>query len=56
MTLRALLPKLQHNQYEAHLHQSLEHYRHARQGLDDLVTANTGQKPIHPQYVARGLD
>jgi len=54
-TLRALLPKLQQNQYEAHLKQSLEHYRKARLGLDELATAHSG-KPIHPQYVARALD
>jgi len=55
-TLRALLPKLQQNQYEAHLQQALEHYRKARQGLDELATAYDGEKPIHPQYVARVLD
>ena len=55
-TLRALLPKLEQNQYEAHLKESLEHYRKARKGLDELATANSGKKPIHPQYVARVLD
>jgi pyruvate dehydrogenase (quinone) len=55
-TLRALLPKLKQNQYEAHLQESLEHYRKARKGLDELATANSGKKPIHPQYVARVLD
>ena len=55
-TLRALLPKLQQNQYAAHLKESLDHYRKARKGLDELATANSGKKPIHPQYVARVLD
>ena len=55
-TLRALLPKLKQNEYEAHLKESLEHYRKARKGLDELATANSGEKPIHPQYVARVLD
>ena len=55
-TLRALLPKLEQNQYEAHLKESLEHYRKARKGLDELATPNSGKKPIHPQYVARVLD
>ncbi|HUN83350.1 MAG TPA: ubiquinone-dependent pyruvate dehydrogenase [Terracidiphilus sp.] len=55
-TLRALLPKLQQNPYEAHLKKSLEHYRKARQGLDEVATGNSGKKPIHPQYVARVLD
>jgi len=55
-TLRALLPKLQQNPYEAHLKKSLEHYRKARQALDEVATGNSGKKPIHPQYVARVLD
>src|SRR5262249_7431878 len=55
-TLRALLPKLQQNHYEAHLQQALDHYRKARQGLDELATAYDGEKPTHPQYVARVLD
>ena len=55
-TLRALLPKLEQNEYEAHLKESLDHYRKARKGLDELATANSGEKPIHPQYVARVLD
>ncbi len=55
-TLRALLPKLVQNQNEAHLKESLEQYRKARKGLDDLATADSGRMPIHPQYVARMLD
>jgi len=55
-TLRALLPKLDQNQHEAHLMESLEHYRDARKGLDELATPNSNKKPIHPQQVARVLD
>ena len=55
-TLRGLLPKLEQNQYEAHLKESLEHYRKARKGLDDLATSDSGKMPIHPQYVTRVLD
>jgi pyruvate dehydrogenase (quinone) len=55
-TLRALLPRLRQNQYGAHLQESVEHYRKARKGLDDLATPNSNKKPIHPQYVARVLD
>jgi pyruvate dehydrogenase (quinone) len=55
-TLRALLPRLQQNQYEAHLKESLEHYRKARQGLDELASGDSGKKPIHPQYVASVID
>jgi len=55
-TLRALLPKLEQNQDKRHLKESLEHYQKARKGLDDLATADSNKKPIHPQYVARVLD
>src|SRR5258707_12327973 len=55
-TLRALIPKLEQNQYAAHLKESLDHYQKARKGLDELATANSGKKPIHPQYVACVLD
>src|SRR6201987_245256 len=51
-TLRALLPHLSQNQFEAHLKQSLEHYRDARRGLDVLASGDSGRRPIHPQYVA----
>jgi pyruvate dehydrogenase (quinone) len=51
-TLRALLPGLKQNEYEAHLKESLEHYRKTRQGLDELASGDSGRKPIHPQYVA----
>jgi pyruvate dehydrogenase (quinone) len=55
-TIQGLLPKLEQNESAAHLKESLDRYRKARQGLDELATANSGQKPIHPQYVARVLD
>jgi len=55
-TLRALLPKLEQNRFDEHLKASLEHYRKARKGLDELATEEHGRKPIHPQYVARVLD
>ena len=55
-TLRALLPKLEQNQHEAHLKESLDHYRKTRAGLNALATADSGKKLIHPQYVARVLD
>ena len=54
-TLRALLPKLEQNQHQQHLKDSLEHYRKARKGLDDLASGNSNKKPIHPQYVASVL-
>jgi pyruvate dehydrogenase (quinone) len=55
-TLRALLPRLKQNQYEAHLKESLEHYREARRGLDKLANGDSARKPIHPQYVASVID
>ena len=55
-TLRALLPKLVQNQHQQHLKESLEHYRKARKGLDELATGDSDKKPIHPQYLAHVLD
>jgi pyruvate dehydrogenase (quinone) len=55
-TLRALLPKLEQNEDDAHLRRSLEHYRKARKGLDEMATGKSGKKPIHPQYVTRVVD
>src|ERR1700751_6102994 len=55
-TLRALLPKLEQNQHQQHLKNSLENYRKARKGLDDLATGNSNKRPIHPQYVASVLN
>jgi pyruvate dehydrogenase (quinone) len=53
-TLAALSPKLVPNTDQTHLTQSLEHYRKARRGLDDV--AKPGSKNIHPQYLARVVD
>ena len=55
-TLRTLLPKLKQNANEAHLKESVAHYRKTRKGLDELATGKAGQKPIHPQYLTRVLD
>jgi pyruvate dehydrogenase (quinone) len=55
-TLRALLPKLEQNKDEQHLKDSLDHYRKAKKGLDELATAGSGGKPIHPQFVVKVLD
>ena len=55
-TIRALLPKLDQNESDARLKTSLEHYRKAREGLDELATDGHGKKPIHPQYLARVID
>ncbi|MGB6200123.1 MAG: ubiquinone-dependent pyruvate dehydrogenase [Candidatus Acidiferrales bacterium] len=55
-TLRALLPALSKNGSDKHLRASVEHYRKARKGLDELATEGSGKSPIHPQYVVRVLD
>ena len=55
-TLRALLPEIEQKQDRRHLDASLDHYREARKGLDDLATGTPGQLPIHPQYVAKVLN
>ena len=55
-TLRALLPRLEQNQNEAHLKESVEHYRKARQGLDKLASGDSNRGPVHPQYVASVID
>ena len=55
-TIAALSPHLRAKSDGAHLNTSLKHYAEARKGLDDLATGEPGQKPIHPQYVAKILD
>jgi pyruvate dehydrogenase (quinone) len=55
-TLAALSPKLSGKKDEAHLSDSLEHYRKTRKSLDDLATGEAGQRPIHPQFVASVLN
>jgi len=55
-TLRSLLPKLEQNQDSTHLVRSVEHYRKARKGLDDLAVGQPGKKPIHPQFVTHVIN
>ena len=55
-TIAALLGHLRGNSTEDHLNTSLKHYVEARKGLDDLATGESGEKPIHPQYVAKILN
>src|SRR4030088_3511017 len=54
-TIEALLPKLNAKSDSKHLDDSLSHYKKARAGLDELARGTPGQKPIHPQYLARVL-
>jgi pyruvate dehydrogenase (quinone) len=55
VTLQALLPKLKQNADDKHLKTSLEHYRKARKGLDELATEGSERKGSHPQFVARQI-
>lgn len=58
-TLVALIPLLKQKEpdkHNRHLKKSLDHYREARKELDAHAIGKTGQKPIHPQYVAKLID
>jgi pyruvate dehydrogenase (quinone) len=55
-TLEALLPRVRQNGEGTHLKASLEHYREARRGLDELAAPGSRGKQIHPQHVVRTLD
>jgi pyruvate dehydrogenase (quinone) len=55
-TLRTLLPNITEKTDDQHLSASIQHYQKARKELDDLAVGETGQKSIHPQYVARVID
>jgi pyruvate dehydrogenase (quinone) len=55
-TIAALNTKLRGKRDSAHLKTSLKHYAEARKDLDELATGDSGEKPIHPQYIAKVLD
>ncbi len=55
-TLQALVPKLKKNDDDKHLRRSLEHYRKARKGLDELATEGVDRRGSHPQFVARQIN
>lgn len=55
-TIAALLPQLESKSDDDHLSASLKEYREARKDLDELATGEPGEKPIHPQFVAKVLD
>ena len=54
-TLQALLPLLEENRGRRHLDQATEHYRKARNSLDELAVGKRGRRPIHPQQVAKAI-
>lgn len=55
-TISALLPRVTQKTDRSYLDACRSHYHEARKGLDDLATGRPGQRPIHPQYVARILN
>ena len=55
-TLAVLTPLLDDNRDRSFLDICLNHYKHARKGLDDLAVGEPGRTPIHPQFVARIVD
>lgn len=55
-TIRALLPLLKAKTNDDYLKKAQKHYISARKGLDDLATADTGDGPLRPEFVARTLD
>ena len=54
-TLRSLLPILEQKRDNSHLTQARAHYIKARKQLDELAVGASGQKPIHPQQVAKAI-
>ncbi|MFD6815432.1 ubiquinone-dependent pyruvate dehydrogenase [Microbacterium sp. NPDC060132] len=55
-TAEALLPRLARKDDRTHLGDATAHYRKTRKKLDELAVAAKGDRPIHPQYLARLLD
>ncbi|MFZ0742814.1 MAG: ubiquinone-dependent pyruvate dehydrogenase [Terracidiphilus sp.] len=55
-TVRALLPAIKQKRNRSHLTAARQHYHEARKDLDSLATGKDGQRPIHPQYVAKVLN
>ncbi|KGM35191.1 ubiquinone-dependent pyruvate dehydrogenase [Inquilinus limosus] len=53
-TLKGLQPRLTVKSDRAHLDESVQRYKEARRGLDELATGRPGG-PLHPQHIARVL-
>jgi pyruvate dehydrogenase (quinone) len=54
-TLQALLPLLKQNTNTTHLIQAQRHFARSRKELDDLASAKSGRRPIHPQQIAKAI-
>ncbi|MGD2204662.1 ubiquinone-dependent pyruvate dehydrogenase [Microbacterium maritypicum] len=55
-TSEALLPRVVRKEDRTHLDDATAHYRKTRKKLDELAVPTKGDRPIHPQYLARLLD
>jgi pyruvate dehydrogenase (quinone) len=55
-TIGALVPLLEKNRSSDFLDMARKHYTQARSSLNDLATADTGEKPLRPEYVTKILD
>jgi pyruvate dehydrogenase (quinone) len=55
-TVEALLPRLAPKTETSHLDRIREHYRKARERLNDLAVNDGTRSPMHPQFVAKTLD
>ncbi|KQN83022.1 pyruvate dehydrogenase [Sphingomonas sp. Leaf67] len=51
-----LTPQIAPDRSDRFLTKARAHYAKAREGLDDLATARDGDKPLHPQFVAKVVD
>lgn len=54
-TIDALLPRLEEKSNRSHLEGALDHYRKAREALDDLTVSRHAKAPIHPQQIAKTI-
>jgi len=55
-TIRLLSPLVREFTDRSHLDTATDHYRKVRKDLDALAVGKPGEKPIHPQYVAKLID
>lgn len=51
-----LVERIAPDRSDAFLTKARAHYAKAREGLDDLATARDGDRPLHPQFVAKTID
>src|SRR5271165_3368646 len=54
-TIVALLPLLKDKGDARHLSQARDHYARARKSLDELAEGKPGNRPLHPQQIAKAI-